>query len=680
MPRDISSALIKCQEYAQTGYELADNGYKTIMETLEKERKRVAATEQNQKRLKRGEWSDTVLARQKRELERFSQEVYQLKKDLEMLHEAQKEFTVLVFGRTMVGKSTLMEILTHGEGKSIGNGTQRTTRDVRDYHWNGLKVIDVPGIASFDGKEDDDLALAAAKSADLIMFLISDDGVQSEEAKHLASLLAIGKPVLGLINIKVGVADEPRPVDIKRIAKKMGEQDRITEICNQFRAYAKEYEQNWSELKFVHTHLKAAYLGQDKNEELWKLSNFEAVEEYMLEKVEKDGAFLRIKTFADNVAKPMQVRLEDIVASSSQNLMIGLEYRRKCNDLLEWKEAFIDKTQSKYNTFMNRLENKINNGIYAFAERNYENENAGEAWKEYLKYNIDIEGECKNFIQEINKDYMRKQRELMDDMKNDLHYAGVSIPTGDIAGESVVDTQAIAQIGVAIATLLGPVGWVAGGIGFLLTFLFENKEEKIRKQKAALREKLEEAMNDVIPKIGNKVIDVLNDNILNKGVDGLLTTLDKRDDMMMKLADEESSMAFEMSGELTLLNAYLWQEAEKYLGLSENEIYDIARVPGTCLYAFGQKKYTPNELDSLAKLLLGIGNLRYKQLNEDEKEKPYFIETARELFMNNIEVDSIDYGNDNKIYHYEIHDFNMDELKEKWEYSVIQQIEPLPVM
>lgn len=46
MPRDISSALIKCQEYAQTGYELADNGYKTIMETLEKERKRVAATEQ----------------------------------------------------------------------------------------------------------------------------------------------------------------------------------------------------------------------------------------------------------------------------------------------------------------------------------------------------------------------------------------------------------------------------------------------------------------------------------------------------------------------------------------------------------------------------------------------------------------------------------------------------------
>ena len=135
----------------------------------------------------------------------------------------------------------------------------------------------------------DDLELDAAKSADLIMFLISDDGVQTEEAKHLANLLAIGKPVLGLINIKVGIADEPRPMDIKRIARKMSETERIEDICNQFRAYSNEYKQDWSQLTFVHTHLKAAYVGQGKNEELWALSNFEAVQEYLLEKVEKES-------------------------------------------------------------------------------------------------------------------------------------------------------------------------------------------------------------------------------------------------------------------------------------------------------------------------------------------------------------------------------------------------------
>ena len=681
MPRDISSALLKCQEYAKFGYELADNGCKAIMENLEMERKRVADTEQSQSRLKRGEWSNAdVLKRQKRELEKFSRETKQLQRDLERLHELQKEFTVLVFGRTMVGKSTLMEILTHGEGKSIGNGTQRKTRDVRDYHWNGLKVIDVPGCAAFDGKEDDNLAFAAAKSADLIMFLISDDGVQAEEAKHLASLLSIGKPVLGVINIKVGVTDEPRPVDMKRIAKKMGETDRIDAICDQFRAYAREYEQNWNDLTFVHTHLKAAYIGQDKNEELWNLSNFEEVEDYLLEKVEKDGAFLRIKTFADTVAKPMQARLEDIVASSSENLMIGLEFRKKCNDLHKWKEGFIEKSQNKYNAFMNRLEKKINNGIYAFAERNYENEKAGEAWKEYLNREIDIEGECKKFIQDINKDFRRKQRELMDDMQSDLHYAGVPISTGDISGEGVIDTQSLAQIGLAIATILGPVGWIAGGIGFLLTFLFESKEEKIRKQKKALREKLEEEMGKVIPKIGDKVLEVLNDNILEKGVNGLLITLDERDDMMMELADEESSMAYDMAVELKVLNARLWEEAEEYLGLSANDLYNIARVPGKCLYAFGQNRYSKDDLGALSKLLMGMGTLTYRQLSKEEKDKPYFIELARDLFMNNIDMDSIDYGKNGKVYVYEVPGFDMKKLREKWEYSVIQQIEPSPVM
>ena len=570
MARDISNALLKCQEYAQSGYELADNGYKAIMETLEKERKRVASTEQKQARLRRGEFSDgEILRKQKRELENFSREAKLLQRDLERLHESQKEFTVLVFGRTMVGKSTLMEILTHGEGKSIGNGTQRITRDVRDYHWNGLKVIDVPGIASFDGKEDDDLALAAAKSADLIMFLISDDGVQAEEAKHLASLLSFGKPVLGLINIKVGITDQPRPLDIRRIEKKMAEEERINAICDQFRAYASNYEQNWENLTFVPTHLKAAYIGQDRNQELWKLSNFEAVEEYMLEKVEKDGAFLRIMTFVNEVAKPMQIRLESIVASSSENLKIGLEYRKKCNELYEWKDEFFDKTQNKYQNFIDRLNKKVDNAIYDFAERNYANESAGEAWKDYLKANVNIEGECKRFIQEIGNDFKRKQRELLDDLQSDLSYSGVSVTTGDIAGEDVTDIQSLAQIGVAIATLLGPVGWIAGGLGFLATFLFESKEEKIRKQKRALRDKLEEAMNDVMEKVNEKVLEILNDKILHEGIDGLLAALDRRDDIMMELTDEESNMAFEMAVELKSLNTYLFNEAEEYLDLEK---------------------------------------------------------------------------------------------------------------
>lgn len=116
-----------------------------------------------------------------------------------------KFFSIVVYGRNEAGKSPFMEILTHGNGQSIGKGGQRTTLDVRDYFWNGLKITDVPGIFAFslDAKEarvDESLALEAAKKADLILFLLTSDAPQPDEAEKLAQLRRLGKPVLGVIN------------------------------------------------------------------------------------------------------------------------------------------------------------------------------------------------------------------------------------------------------------------------------------------------------------------------------------------------------------------------------------------------------------------------------------------------------------------------------------------------
>lgn len=124
-----------------------------------------------------------LIKRQKDELRRLTDEVKKIGDDLQGC------------------KSTLMEILTHGNGQSIGQGGQRTTLDVRDYFWNGLKITDVPGVCAFGGAVDETKALAAAKAADLIFFLIRSAGVQSDEAEKLAQLRNLGKPVLGVINL-----------------------------------------------------------------------------------------------------------------------------------------------------------------------------------------------------------------------------------------------------------------------------------------------------------------------------------------------------------------------------------------------------------------------------------------------------------------------------------------------
>ena len=61
----------------------------------------------------------------------FNRLSFAFKEDLQNLRENLSKFSVTLFGMTMAGKSTLMEILTEGDGSSIGKGSQRTTRDVR---------------------------------------------------------------------------------------------------------------------------------------------------------------------------------------------------------------------------------------------------------------------------------------------------------------------------------------------------------------------------------------------------------------------------------------------------------------------------------------------------------------------------------------------------------------------
>ena len=179
--------------------------------------------------------------------------------DLETLKGDLEKFSITLFGRTMAGKSTLMEVLTEGDGSAIGMGAQRTTRDIRRYVWNGLAVTDVPGIGAFEGEEDTRLAFDAAKTADLIVFLLTDDAPQAVEAECFSQVKDLGKPVIVIMNVKVSIdAGKSRKL-IERDMKRAFDYDRIEDIRKQFCKFADMYGQNWDSVPFVSVHLKSAY-------------------------------------------------------------------------------------------------------------------------------------------------------------------------------------------------------------------------------------------------------------------------------------------------------------------------------------------------------------------------------------------------------------------------------------
>lgn len=584
MNTDIEEALHECQAYAQKGYDIASNTWNTIHQALLAEERKVKKVDKQQGKISR--LADEELIKKKKQgLASFMEMDKELKQDLSYLQKQQKEFSVLVFGRTMVGKSTLMEIMTHGSGASIGNGSQRTTLDVRDYHWQGMKITDVPGIASFDGREDDRLALEAAKAADLILFLISDDGVQQEEAKNLAELRRLGKPVLGIINVKLGITEQVRSLDMKRLRNKMAERERIETICNQFRQFAGNFQQDWGDLTFVPVHLKAAYLGQDKNPELWEVSNFTEVEAYILSKVQQDGCFLRIKTFLDRVIIPLQGRMEMLYENSGSSLTEAFEYQKKCQELVEWNKIFVEESQAKFDNLYKRLHKKLANGIAEFAEYNYDNEDAGEDWKEYLQEELQLEDDCMSFLQERANKCSRKRRELMDSLKTELTFAGVNVEFDDISMDSIFDTQFWGSAAAIAAGLIsGPIGIAIG----IVTWLFgSSKEEKIREAKAKLRAALQDAMDECgyVDTLMAGVAKTMNEEIFGKGVEGLYNALAQMDAMLIGLAKEEATGAERLGVLLNQLNCQLWHEAEGYIAAQEGKnlvlsVDRIARIPG----------------------------------------------------------------------------------------------------
>lgn len=604
MNNDIEAALHECQVYAQKGYDIASNTWTTIHQALLAEERKVKKVDKQQGKISR--LADEELIKKKKQgLASFMEMDKELKQDLSYLQKQQKEFSVLVFGRTMVGKSTLMEIMTHGSGASIGNGSQRTTLDVRDYHWKGMKITDVPGIASFDGREDDRLALEAAKAADLILFLISDGEPQQEEAKHLAALRRLGKPVLGIINVKQGITEQVRSLDMKRLRNKMAERERIETICNQFRQFASLFQQDWSDLTFVPVHLKAAYLGQDKNPELWEVSNFTAVEDYILSKVKRDGCFLRIKTFLDRVIIPLQGRMEMLYENSSSSLTEAFEYQKKCQELIEWKKAFKADSQRKKANLRKRLQRKLARGIRDFAEDNYDNEDAGKDWKKYLKKELKLEADCMSFLQERANKCTRKRRELMDSLRTELNFAGVNAEFDDISMDSITDTKLLGTIAGGALTIVCPVAGIAVT---LFNWLFgSSKEEKIREAQEELQEQLQDAMDECgyVNKLMAGVSKIMKEEILGKGVDGLYKALAQMDAMLIGLAKEEATGAEKLGVLLNQLNCQLWHEAEGYVAGKniDSSVDRIVRIPGEVTVAYGTVDGFDGYEAQMAKLL-----------------------------------------------------------------------------
>ena len=604
MNNSIEHELAACREAAEEGYKLAADKYNEIKDTLLKESHKLSQTDAEQNEIKRIQNTELVET-QRRDLERLVERVKLIRDDLKILHERTKDFSIVVYGRTMAGKSTLMEILTHGNGQTIGKGAQRTTRDVRDYFWNGLKITDVPGICAFDGAQDEQLALEAAKSADLILFLLTSDAPQPDEAACLAQLKSFGKPILGVLNVKMSfnINDD---LDVEDLRDKLADRAPLDAVIAQFKEFAASHNQDWSGIKFVATHLLSAYQSQDKNPAVFELSRFAEVENFILEKVQSDGRFLRIKTFADSVAVPMSNIVLRIYDHSATTLLESGLWLEKRQHLLKWREKFLSRSQERLDNLHKALSENLDTVIYSFAEHHYNDDKVNEHWQQRLQ-GLKFDDKYRELLKDFADECERKRKELSDELTQELSVNFGGKTSTNIELEGTTPWGKVAALVLPNLLLLVPgIGWgarIAIGVGAaLFSFLFENKSDKIRKAKAKLREDLTAPSHEMLDKMHGQVVEIFNNELLAKAVDEFVNLLANYQLMLARLGKSQSNISAKLFDEFSDLNAKLFAEAVTYKGAGFISSVDkIARVPGELMVAFADRAKL--NLDELGELL-----------------------------------------------------------------------------
>lgn len=603
---DLKQVLSECKKAARSGYKIASAQEKNLNRALASAQEKVQSTiiDFNSSPCYAPEATELLEGQLVEIRDAFNHLSFAFKEDIQNLRENLSKFSVTLFGRTMVGKSTLMEILTEGDGSSIGKGSQRTTRDVRKYTWNGLEITDVPGIGAFEGEDDEQIAFEAAKTADLILFLITDDAPQVAEAECFSKIVNLGKPIICIMNVKVSVSEDKSLKLAMRDVNKRFDMERLGKIRNQFLMFAEQFGQTWSHISFVYVHLKSAYAvlnisDKEISRSFHEISRIDYLKKRIVEQVRTKGEFYRVKTFIDIISNPILESMENLLEQSQVNSVQGRTILAKKRQLGDWKDVFYRDAKAQIKSLIVKIKSELNGEIASFAEDHFDDKNADKAWSKLHK-SRKVEVRCQELLEDLEAKSNDKLKEISREITNELKFA--TSFEGDkslrmhkiIDGKKLWDWSSIAlggglSIAAGIAYLVGaaasgPLGWAAlavSVIGIGGSFLFKSRDKKEFEARTRLEKKLRENVTKICDTLESQMQKNL-DSLVSVRIEGLMLEMDKINSVIFRLADTQKELAWGLNSHLIELNSQILTEAIRLIGAEglQYHILSVARIPG----------------------------------------------------------------------------------------------------
>lgn len=462
----------------------------------------------------------------------FEQTYIDAERSLDYKRNMSSQFNITLFGKTKAGKSTLMEILTHGDGSHMGHGGQRTTRDVRSYEWKGMSVTDVPGIEAYGGQDDDSKAEEAAIYADLILFMITAGQPEGAEADWMIKLKKIDKPILCICNYKQSLGEDLNDFRLKRLLsnpEKLEQRMNINDLNQQFNTFLKEQLPN-EHVTFIVSHLLAKFYSQQPTylqfrDELEKISRFSFVERAIINEVLTNGVLHRKKCYLSIIDAPLYQQMNQLYVFSSNAYSQFRMIQDKVSLFDDWCENFNRNQKDQLLSIVSNEFNKLRNSIPGFIEKHLEDKNVTSAWNEHCN-NYNIQYNIESYVRNIGDKLEEKVKEIFTELKVEMKFS-FQVNINDKLGNyrfvnwkrGIKWASLLGTVGTLLIVGTNPLGWVVSGATLLLGFLSslcDSREDKLRKGRIQLSEKLYTNIDNAEKRVKSKIIKWYDTNIIKQ--------------------------------------------------------------------------------------------------------------------------------------------------------------------
>ncbi|MBF2056420.1 MAG: 50S ribosome-binding GTPase [Cyanobacterium sp. T60_A2020_053] len=508
---ELQSALKSCQQTAYISCEIAlkySNEINKILRNLIKSLDQEISISHQHKNKELKKSFDQVISAIK---EILNKDIDELKSSLAKKKIHLSDYSIVLFGRTRAGKSTLREALTNGDGSTIGKGGQRTTRDVHEYQWNHLRLIDTPGIEAYNGEEDTHKATKKVDEADMVLFLTSDDSVQPGEFEEMARLTQINKPFIVLLNVKTKLETETQLNRFLTKPDRIFDQERLSGHHNHIQKCVSQH-LNINQVQIIDIQARAGFLSnlpeyKNYKTKLWELSRLDQVYSIIAEDIYSNGNKRRASTFFDgtkvlinNIKQQLLIIKQDINSQITFLQKEEKELKKLFNDFIKDKDKKID-------TDVRAIFSRFTQTIPAFIDETAGKKNAETKWKDKQK---ELEDKLKESIPTIFKTMEIELKEKLSEFEKEYSYDAKNINFN--INFDKVNEGIFGNVLRGLGILLGAIGVavffsnpVIPAIGLGLTAIFNWISDKVKKdEKRKFNEEKEKRKNDLVAQLKKK--------------------------------------------------------------------------------------------------------------------------------------------------------------------------------